>query len=39
MATRHLTPELRLANEAIAPDRVASAIITLVTLGLVIASS
>jgi hypothetical protein len=35
MATRHLTPQVRLANRA---DREASAVVTLVIIGLVLAN-
>jgi hypothetical protein len=38
MATRHLTPEVRLANEAILPSRDASGLLTLITVGLVLAN-
>jgi hypothetical protein len=38
MATSNLTPELRLANEAIAPSRDARALLTLIVVGLVLAN-
>ena len=38
MATRQLTPEVRLANEAILPSRDAGGLLTLIVLGLMLAN-
>jgi hypothetical protein len=38
VATKYLSPQLRLANEAIAQDRQAGAIVTLVVVGLALAN-
>jgi hypothetical protein len=38
VATKYLSPQLRLANEAVALEREAGAIVTLVTISLVLAN-
>jgi hypothetical protein len=38
VATKYLSPQLRLANEAIAQERQAGTIVTLVAVGLVLAN-